>query len=51
MIKQFFCFNFMILVLMENSLQFMIFSIINIVNVKINLKTCNSTLNATHLAK
>jgi hypothetical protein len=38
MIKQFFCFNFLILVLLENSLQFMIFSIINIINVKIKLK-------------
>ena len=37
MIKQFFCFNFLILVLLENSLQFMIFSIINIINVKIKL--------------
>ena len=35
MIKHFFCFNFMIMVLLENSLQFMIFSIINILNVKI----------------
>ena len=38
MIKQFFCFNFLILVLLENSLQFMIFAIINIINVKIKLK-------------
>jgi hypothetical protein len=37
MIKQFLCFNFMILVLLENSLQFMIFSIINIINVQIML--------------
>ena len=37
MVKQFFCFNFLIIVLLENSLQFMIFSIINILNVKIVL--------------
>ena len=51
MVKQFFCFNFLIIVLLENSLQFMIFSIINILNVKIVLKTCHSTISATRLAK
>lgn len=51
MVKQFFCFNFLIIVLLENSLQFMIFSIINILNVKIVLSTCNSILSATRQAK
>jgi len=47
-LKQYFFFNLMILALLENSLQFLIFSLINIVNVIIPLVTHFSMTNLRH---